>query len=150
MSELRAISPFPTENSKDLYCRHVKKGFVSERFKYYWRKFYWLKLLAELWRLESKDQAACICKLILLCSALCLSWNKSVVVKRFNFRHQDGLLTHNQTTKFQTGPNWNKLQTILLSAFKMKKKKKKYVSYTKENIVKKGEIAWYKQFLLFS
>ena len=28
---LRAISPFPTVFSKDLYCRHVKLGLVLER-----------------------------------------------------------------------------------------------------------------------
>ena len=30
---LRAISPFPTVFSKDLYCRHVKTGLVWERVK---------------------------------------------------------------------------------------------------------------------
>ena len=30
---LRAISPFPTVFSKDLYCRHVKPGLVWVRVK---------------------------------------------------------------------------------------------------------------------
>ena len=30
---LRAISPFPTVFSKDLYCRHIKPGLVWERVK---------------------------------------------------------------------------------------------------------------------
>ena len=29
---LRAIAPFPTVFSKDMYCRHVKPGLVWERF----------------------------------------------------------------------------------------------------------------------
>ena len=47
--------------------------------------------------------------------------------------------------KFQTLPNWKSLQTTISNFTKMKKKLSKQV----ENTVGKGEIAHYKQFLLF-
>ena len=52
-------------------------------------------------------------------------------------------LTHYQTKIFLDWSKLNKLQMTFLSAFEMKKK----VSYRVENIVRKGEIASYKQLL---
>ena len=119
---LRAISPFPTVFSKDLYCMHVKQGLVWEN----------VNDIA----VEGAEQDKTACRLMLLLSLK----NTRIIIISSRIR-LNSLPNHKILDS-------SKLKEFADDNFKFEENSRK-LSKRVENTVGKGEIAHNEQFLLF-